>query len=87
MKKINFAHLLLLLLAISIITPPIAQAGGDVQQAQALARRLSPRLAGKVVFRQLLLNGNNDAFGIEGKDGKVVITGNNANSMAVGLNY
>ena len=87
MKKINFAHLLLLLLAISIITPPTAQAGSDVQQAQALARRLSPRLAGKVVFRQLLLNGNNDAFGIEGKDGKVVITGNNANSMAVGLNY
>ena len=46
MKKINFAHLLLLLLAISIITPPTAQAGSDVQQAQALARRLSPRLAG-----------------------------------------
>ena len=56
----------------------------DVQQAAALAQRLSPTLASKVEFHKI--EADKDVFTLEGKGGKVVIGGNNSNSMAVGLN-
>ena len=58
----------------------------DVEQAQALAARLSPRLAAKVEFRKIAADNSKDVFTLESRDGKVVIGGNNAGSMAVGLN-
>lgn len=57
---------------------------GDVQQAHELAERLSPALAQKVDFK--ILESNSDVFTLESKGERVVIGGNNANSMAVGLN-
>ena len=63
-----------------------ATGGDDVGQAKALAQRLSPRLAGKVEFRKIADDNGKDIFTLEGQGGKVVISGNNANSMAVGLN-
>ena len=60
---------------------------GDVTEAQNLARRLSPRLAEKVIFQKIKSPKKGcDVFTIRNKGDKVLIGGNNANSMAVGLN-
>jgi alpha-N-acetylglucosaminidase len=61
-------------------------AADDVEQARALARRLSPALAGKVEFRQIAAANGKDVFTLGSEGGKVIIGGNNAGSMAVGLN-
>ena len=62
------------------------QAKGDVEQAMALAGRLSPRLAARVEFHKIEPDGGRDVFTLEGRGGKIAIGGNNAGSMAVGLN-
>ena len=65
----------------------VAHADADVDQATALAYRLSPRLAQKVEFVKINpLQKGQDIYSLTGADNKVVIGGNNANSMAVGLN-
>jgi len=58
----------------------------DVEQAMALARRLAPELGAKVVFHHIEAEAGKDVFTLESRGGKVIIGGNNANSMAVGLN-
>ncbi len=58
----------------------------DVEQAMALAKRLSPALAAKVEFHQIVAEQGRDVFTLENRGGKVAIGGNNANSMAMGLN-
>ena len=59
----------------------------DITQAQELAGRLSPALAAKVDFKKIVPAKNGiDIFSLESVGDKVVIGGNNANSMAVGLN-
>ena len=63
-----------------------ANGNDDVEQATALAGRLSTRLADKVEFRKMEAEQGHDAFTLESRGGKVIIGGNNANSMAVGLN-
>jgi alpha-N-acetylglucosaminidase len=61
-------------------------AGNDVEQANALAARMSASLANKVEFRNIEADGGKDVFTLESQGGKVIIGGNNAGSMAVGLN-
>ncbi len=76
-------------LFISLITSiaVISTVANDLDQAQALARRLSPQLEQKVTFELITAASNgSDIFSIESREDKVVIGGNNANSMAVGLN-
>ena len=59
----------------------------DVSEAYALAVRLSPKLAQKVSFKTIASSKQQgDIFTLETIGDKVVIGGNNANSMAVGLN-
>ncbi len=58
----------------------------DVEQATALAGRLAARLPEKVEFKQIQNNSGKDVFTLESRGGKVIIGGNNAGSMAVGLN-
>ena len=58
----------------------------DVAQARNLAERLSPRLLDKVEFVAIDAPEGKDVFTLEGRGGKVIIGGNNAGSMAVGLN-
>ena len=74
--------------AIVILMAVAVNANGndDVEQATALAGRLSARLADKVEFRKMEVEQGKDAFTLESRGGKVIIGGNNANSMAVGLN-
>ena len=63
-----------------------SKASSDAEQARALAGRLSPVLADKVEFVKIDAQNGKDIFTLEGRSGKVIIGGNNANSMAVGLN-
>ena len=72
--------------AMTLLCAVSMAAQSDVEQAQALAARLSAPLAGKVEFHKIDSEQGKDVFTLEGRGGKVVIGGNNANSMAVGLN-
>ena len=77
----------LFLLAIVLAVAVASKAGNDNPgQAQALASRLSPALAAKVEFHQIEADQGHDVFTLESRGDKVIIGGNNANSMAVGLN-
>ena len=61
-------------------------ANDGIRQAQALARRIVPTLAERIRFEQLPVK-DADCFELE-QDGKqLVIRGNSANSMAVGLGH
>ncbi len=73
----------LLLMAVMTVSGSV---NGDVVQACELARRLSPRLADKVDFKVVETDRGRDVFTLESAGGKVVIGGNSAGSMAVGLN-
>ena len=78
----------LLICAMALLVTMVAGAVGnsDTQQARALAARLSARLAEKVEFVKTDDACGKDVFTLENQGGKVVVGGNNANSMAVGLN-
>lgn len=58
----------------------------EVATASALALRLSPRLAEKVTFRLIPADDGQDVYALASEGDHVVISGNSANSMAVGLN-
>ena len=76
-------------ICIMVMLVAVAASGavnGDVEQAMALAGRLSSRLASKVEFQSIDADQGRDVFTLESRGGKVVIGGNNAGSMAVGLN-
>jgi len=77
--------ILLHLLLMAVMTAS-GSVNGDVEQACELARRLSPRLADKVDFKVVETDRGRDVFTLESAGGKVVIGGNSAGSMAVGLN-
>lgn len=57
----------------------------DERVAGALAGRIVPGYADNIVFRQI--EDSVDVFEIRSEGGKLIISGNNANSMATGLNY
>lgn len=57
----------------------------DIAAAKALVHRLLPQWEDKIQFR--LLSQGGDAFELQTVKGKLMISGNDANSMAVGLNH
>ena len=57
----------------------------EVRSALELTQRLIPEHAGS--FRFVHTDDTSDVFSVESKGDKIVISGNNANSMAVGLNW
>ena len=60
----------------------------DVKATKALIGRLIPLQVGNFECEMIAKGRNNqDVFEIESRDGKIVLRGNNANSMAVGLNH
>lgn len=67
------------------LTAFVMLAGTQEDEAMALATRLSPRLAQKLEFKQVKKKGT-DYFTLQNNGNKVLITANNANSMAVGIN-
>ncbi|MBE6316766.1 MAG: alpha-N-acetylglucosaminidase [Bacteroidales bacterium] len=87
MKNIllRFAMMVVTMSAAAIGVPN-SRLGDDIGQAMALANRLSPALAAKVEFHQIDAEQGRDVFTLESRSSKVAIGGNNAGSMAVGLN-
>lgn len=72
---------------IALATLIAAATNNDTNEAMALAMRISPNLAAKVTFEKIgSAKQGVDIFTLESRGDKVVIGGNNANSMAVGLN-
>ena len=71
----------LLILCFTSCSKPTA----DESAARMLAERIVPDYSSGLVFRQM--EDSVDVFELYSEDGKVVICGNNANSMAVGLNH
>ncbi len=80
--------LLVLVLAFSLSA---SATKSQTEIAEALARRILGDKASEFVFKQIpdVKKGKSkDIFSIDNNgDGKIIIGGNNANSMAVGLNY
>ena len=63
----------------------ISCATQEEKVVKSLAGRVLPSCASHFIFEQT--EGENDAFELEQKGSKLVVRGNNANSMAYGLNY
>lgn len=59
----------------------------EAEIAENLAKRIVPRHAALFRFETESHGDSPDSYSIENRDGKILITGNNANSMAVGLNH
>lgn len=76
----------LLVAVFSFVAAVCASGSTNVEQASALAGRLSARLAEKVEFVEVSAPAGKDVYTLSNNGNKVVIGGNNANSMAVGLN-
>ena len=85
-SKAMARRLAIWMMAALVAVTASAAVTGDVEQAMALAARLAPSLAGKVEFELIEADQGKDVFTLESRGGKVVIGGNNAGSMAVGLN-
>jgi len=75
-----------LIAALAALASPAVGTGSDEEQAMALVQRLSKSLTSRVAFHKIEADGGKDVFTLESRGGKVIIGGNNAGSMAVGLN-
>ncbi len=80
MKKILFIIFMVCSLPMHANT-----AKDDLAAIQALAKRIIPEQAGHFIFK--VTKSQKDQFRLESKGQKIQISGNNANSMAVGLNH
>lgn len=59
----------------------------DIAVVQAMVKRLIPTYTENFEFKQKKAINGKDFFHLESEKNKIVISGNNANSMAMGLNY
>lgn len=75
-----------ILLFITLV-PSAIFAGKNEKSARALAERVIPNHSKHFIFQEIESDGGKDIFEIESQNGKIVIRGNSANSMAVGLNH
>ena len=63
-----------------------AKTDNNITAIKALAERVVPSVADQFEWRVLPAKGG-DRWELSSEDGKIVIAGNNAGSMAVGLNH
>lgn len=76
----------LIILALAMLMPVISLAKSkDIIEAESLTERILPEHAKYFEYKQLA--SEKDSYTIESSHGKIIISGNNANSMAVGLNH
>lgn len=80
-------HLISLFIMFILTSTFAVSANKDIKAAKELTRRLLPEVADCILFEQLQKDNDKDVFELESVNGKVVIRGNSANSMAVGLNH
>ena len=59
----------------------------EVSKANSLLKRIAPTYSNSITFKQIASENDNDIFSLESKGKKLIISGNNSNSMAVGLNH
>ena len=82
MKKLFFIASFFMLLGMTACSSK----DRDVLAVEQLTHRLIPQYADQFVF-EIVPDEDRDYYSLESKDGKIHISGNNANSMAAGLNY
>lgn len=82
MKKLFFIASFFMLLGMTACSSK----DRDVLAVEQLAHRLIPQYADRFVF-EIAPEEDRDYYSLESKDGKIHISGNNANSIAAGLNY
>src|SRR5262252_8843234 len=73
------------LLSIVLFVAQSACYSNDIDAAKSLAKRIVPAFAPSISFS--IISSPKDVFELKWQDNKLLISGNNANSMAVGLNY
>jgi len=78
---------LAILAAIAIVMVQCSPADPDVRAASALAGRIVPDVASRIKFEKTVSADSVDCFTLRSDGDKIVISANNAGSMAVGLNY
>lgn len=76
-----------LFVALFFLTLGVGAKEKDVASMQALVKRLIPVYSEKIHFKEIKPVNGKDCFQLESGQNKIVISGNNANSMAMGLNY
>ncbi len=74
-------------LAIILFSTATYAATPPEQAAASLAKRIMGRAGSAIRFEQIPADAGKDVFELESRDGKTVIRGNSALSMAVGLNW
>ncbi|MDY4249482.1 alpha-N-acetylglucosaminidase [Bacteroides pyogenes] len=74
-------------LLISLTCLPLSALSDEAVVVTNLAKRLIPEYTAYFCFSQEKKEDGKDFFTLESKDGKILIRGNSANSMAVALNY
>ena len=75
-----------LLIASLIFSITLSAQSKNVIAAKSLLQRVAPDYVNKIVFEDLP-NQTKDVYELETKNNGLIIRGNNANSMCVGLNY
>ena len=75
----------ILLFCLLLIVPFSDAADKDLSVMRQMVERLMPQYSNAFVFSRIA--SDKDVFGLESKGHQICISGNNANSMAVGLNY
>ena len=81
-------HLLSFLCVVTVTLSIFAAAPATPEQATAaMAKRLLGRASDGIRFQQIPAEGGHDVFELESRDGKIVVRGNSALSLAVGLNW
>lgn len=79
--------ILRLFLCISFCLIALNGHANDCKSALNMVKRLTPQYADKFLFKQIRTLPGEDVFELSSIKGKILIKGNNANSMAVGFNY
>ncbi len=75
------------ILLFSLFCFPLFVMAGEIDVVKALTMRLLPNYAENFIFQLSNEHSSVDFFKLSSHNGKILLQGNNANSMAVGLNY
>lgn len=77
----------MLLAATALLAVQCTPEDSDTRAASELAARVVPEIAGRIEFVKSSSTDSVDRFSLRSEGDRIVITGNNAGAMAVGLNY
>ena len=81
----NLRYIFLFFVTSFITVSCFENATPDERAAMELAGRIVPSYTSDLVFKEV--ENDTDFFELASEEGKIIISGNNANSMAMGLNY